>query len=86
MFFTGYAIGNAGGVSMSVLQHQQMRAQGMVTNSMQQNPMAQNQSGMAPGSNMGNMGSQQLNMPINQQMLSHVQQQTLIQQNSSQVR
>lgn len=70
-------------MSMSILQHPQMRAQGMVSNNMQSNQMGQVQGGV--GQNTSHLGSQQLNLPLNQQILSHAQQQNILQQNSSQV-
>lgn len=71
-------------MQMTALQHQQMRSQGMVTTNMGQNPMGQNQSMGQPGPQMG---SAQLNMgsPMNPQIMTHSQQQSLLQQNATQV-
>lgn len=76
----GYSVGNTGSMQMTALQHQQMRSQGMVTTNMGQNPMGQNQSMGQPGPQMG---PAQLNM--NQQIMTHSQQQSLLQQNATQV-
>lgn len=84
--FSGYPLGNSGGgLPMSVLQQQQMRAHGgnMMSGNLQQSPMGGNQGNLVQAG--GHMPSQQLNIPMNQQLLSHVQQQNLLQQNTSQV-
>lgn len=75
-------MGGGAGMQMSALQHQQQirTPSNMVMGGMNQQSMAQVQGGMQQGPPMG----AQINM--NQQMISHMQQQGMMQQNTAQVK